>query len=142
MKTNKRKPSYNKGRICQHCQEPIADHEHQSRIFCEVALNPDGSVRDCKTDFHTRKNSEQKKADRAIINDWKEMYYRAQQMVAKKGATVTTQDLHAYDILLIAPIGQKMHSDFSMMTYFRGFQILTNPFTDTHFITINTYKNE
>lgn len=137
MKTNKRKPAYLRGRKCLHCQEPIADGEHERRIFCEKTTNPDGSKRDCKTDFHTQKNSDKKKADRATISSWKAIQERAIKMVTLKGAKVMTLDLNAYDIFLTEAIRKEVHADFSMTSYFRGFEILTNPFTETHLITIN-----
>ncbi|MFC4233595.1 hypothetical protein ACFOW1_16990, partial [Parasediminibacterium paludis] len=120
----------------------IADGEHASRIFCQTTKNTDGTVRDCKTDFHTRKNSPIKKADRATINAWKEMYRRAIKMVDLKGNTVSTDDLNAYDIFLETAIRNEIHTDCSMTSYFRGFSILTNPFKETHFITINTFTYE
>lgn len=137
MKINKRKPAYLRGRKCLHCEEPIADGEHERRIFCETTTNTDGSVRDCKADFHTKKNSDKKKADQATINAWKDIRQRAIKIVTQKGATVTTHDLNAYDIFLVEAIRKEVHADFTMTSYFRGFEILTNPYTETHLITIN-----
>jgi hypothetical protein len=70
------------------------------------------------------------------------MYRRAVKMVAIKGYTVSTDDLNAYDLFLEAAIRNEIHADCSMTSYFRGFKILTNPFKETHLITINTFTNE
>ena len=51
-------PNFTIGRACKFCDEPIADHEHASRIFCPKIILPDGSIQNCKDDFwaETRKN--------------------------------------------------------------------------------------
>jgi hypothetical protein len=46
------------GKACKFCNEPIADHEHASRIFCPKIILPDGTIQNCKDDFwaEIRKN--------------------------------------------------------------------------------------
>ena len=51
-------PTFTIGRACRFCDEPIADHEHASRIFCPKIILPDGTIQNCKDDYwaETKKN--------------------------------------------------------------------------------------
>lgn len=51
-------PTFTMGKACKFCNEPIADHEHASRIFCPKIILLDGSIQNCKDDYwaETRKN--------------------------------------------------------------------------------------
>jgi len=44
--------TYEKQRACLYCNEPIADQEHASRLYCERTEEIDGSVKSCKDDHH------------------------------------------------------------------------------------------
>ncbi|RYY77928.1 MAG: hypothetical protein EOO69_12800 [Moraxellaceae bacterium] len=80
-------------RRCQLCGIAIPDQAHGLRKFCEPIEMEDGSIRDCKSDFHAQERSEEmepynekilaiRNADRALA-----------ELKALKGPIVTIDDI-------------------------------------------------
>ena len=95
-------PTFKKNRICLHCETHIPDQEHATRKHCPKIIL-DGKIRDCKSKRHTENNQQEKAKHRSMINTMKGTSERIDAMTTKKGNTVTTADLNAYDINLSEP---------------------------------------
>ncbi len=134
---NRRLPSkltFEKNRKCLHCGEPIADHEHATREFCEKFYDECGKVHDCKTDYHRINDKPERLNHSNLINHHKSITNRISGMVLKKGYTVSTDDLDAYDISLADSLRFEMECDGTLISYFLEHLIISNPITNQHII--------
>lgn len=133
MKKAKNNYTYIKGRKCEYCGKPIADHLHDSRKHCLPEILSDGSLKDCKI----KKNNEimgiKNKENKAIINEWKQLLERVKKLVALKGSVVTTEDLNFHEISLLNAIKNEKISD-KVIFLFRGFKIISYHWINKHII--------
>ncbi len=120
------------GRACKQCGEPIADQEHSTREFCDKYYDEYGKVYDCKTSYHRERDKPERDAQRDLINFHKEMAIRIHQLYTNRGDIVKTGDLDAFNILLTKSIEFGISENGEMTSIFMGFKIITNPLTNNH----------
>lgn len=92
--------TYENGRCCKHCGAPIADQLHAARQFCERAVLEDGSIRNCKDDYHieVRRNSDGPFREQVRVQ--KEQNRRIEALFKQEGAKVTREMLNRAGIIL------------------------------------------
>lgn len=127
-------PTYELDRECLFCHRPIPDQEHALRVHCPKTTNPDGTIRDCKSDRHSKDKFPEREKHRHIIKEKKSVSERIEAMVARKGYTVTTNDLDAYDINLTDSNLFGINESGISIGYFLDYKITSNPIYKTHLI--------
>ena len=125
--------TFNENRVCIHSGNHLPDQLSKKRVYCEVERDQNGNIiKDCKGAFNRQKNKPEVEMHREIINEQKTVDERIEAMISKKGETVTTADLNAYDIRLDNSLKFKI-SDYGLVeSYFLKFLIISNPVIKTH----------
>jgi len=127
--------NYLLNRECLWCKTRIADQEHLSLKFCPKSYDENGKVKDCKTCYHRSKDQPIREIHSGIINNHKDFTAQFEQMIAKKGFVVDTQDLDAYDILLKECISYEIKSNGLLISKFIHHTVESNPSSKKHKIT-------
>jgi len=127
-------PTFEKNRKCLHCGEPISDQEHATREYCEKFYDESGKVHDCKTTYHRINDKPERLNHSNLINHHKSLGNRISGMILKKGYTVTTDDLNAYDVILSDSIRFDLKNDGTLISYFLEHTIISNPVINQHTI--------
>lgn len=96
--------TYFDNRKCEYCYLPIPDQVSKSRKFCPREVMPDGSIKNCKDDFHSAKNRELENKLRRIGKFHRIMNERIEHLFIDKGENVLIQDLNKSGINLYRPI--------------------------------------
>ena len=129
--------TYNQNRKCKWCFTPIADQEHLKREFCDKTYDENNKVKDCKTAYHRSKDQPIRELPSNIINNHKDYTIQFEQMIAKKGLEVYTQDIEAYDISLANSISFVLERNGILISKFIHHTVVSNPNNHTHKITKN-----
>lgn len=127
--------TYANERKCLSCGKAIADQEHAIRKYCEKYYDQSGKVHDCKTDHHRTIDKPERESHGAIIRDQKFFTKQISDMVSRKGYTVTTDDLNAYDISLSESLKHEIKNNGIAISHFLQYIITSSPITYTHKIT-------
>jgi hypothetical protein len=92
--------TYDRGRKCKFCEEPIADQVHGLQEYCEREVLEDGSVKSCKDDH----NAELRKAtDEPYLTELafqKQTTRALDALYAARGEKVSLEQLNQYGIQL------------------------------------------
>lgn len=107
--------TYDRGRKCKYCEEPIADQVHGLTEFFEREVLEDGSVKSCKDDYNAllRKASDQPYLDAMAFQ--KRMTAALSTLYDAMGARVTLEQLNQYGIQLQR--AQKMEMQNGLPTF-------------------------
>src|SRR5690242_9824073 len=96
-------PTYDLKRRCPNCGEPIADQVHAARKFCPRIVLEDGTIHNCKDDYHSKKNKPLN-APFKFMNKWQKFYHSMiRDLVEKEGDVVTLELINRFGINLHRP---------------------------------------
>jgi hypothetical protein len=91
-------------RKCLYCENPIPDQFSKARKFCLREVLPDGSIKNCKDDYHVEKNKELESRCRQLNIYQKKMNERIELLFKSKGDSVKLEDLNRAGINLFRPL--------------------------------------
>lgn len=128
MRRDPKNDTFYKKRICRHCGKPIADQESAARIYCHKIILEDGSVQDCKDDYHAPRRKISDAPFKRIFDYHKEAHKRIGSLLTAKGSNVTTEQLNQFGIKLNRPIEFIIDKNHNITCFFVEFAItdLTN----------------
>lgn len=126
-------PTYLKKRVCEYCGTPIPDQVHGTRSHCPRQVDQNGKIIDCKSKKWTEENKPEKELHRSIISEITGYSERIELMTNRKGFTVNTDDLIAYDIDLTKALTLIIKDDGTIYTEFLNYKIISKP-NNTHTI--------
>ncbi|NTS43981.1 hypothetical protein HRG84_24090 [Flavisolibacter sp. BT320] len=97
--------TYREGRVCKHCDTPIADQEHKLRTHCERVVHDDGSIGSCKDDRNADKRKEADEPYRKLVAFQKKQTAQLDNLLATYGTCVTVEQLNQYGVQLDKALG-------------------------------------
>jgi hypothetical protein len=115
--------TYKLERKCLHCEKPIPDHIHAIRKFCPRIELEDGSVLNCKDDYHVKKNKPINEPFKNMAK-WQKYYFsRIKQLFEKEGSEVTLELINRYGINLFRPFQFELNKQRQFIFYYHQFAI-------------------
>jgi len=91
-------------RACRFCKAPIADQASKAREFCPREVLPDGSIKNCKDDYHVEKNKELEARLRQLNIYQRKINERIELLLKTKGEYVKLEDINRSGINLYRPL--------------------------------------
>jgi len=128
--------SYHLKRACRFCKAPIADNAHATTEFCPKTYDENGKVRDCKTSYHRENDKPEREIQAEYNSRNKAIKSRIEFLLKKHGDLVTTEMLDMYEIDLTECMKYKIDPSGILTSYFLNYQIISNPFSNTHKINL------
>jgi hypothetical protein len=143
MKKKKEQPSnnlpektYNLGRVCLYCGEPIEDQARATKTHCSRWIDKFGVIHDCKRKRFRLKTKPQEDILLDFAARQRETRRQILKVLAAHGDVVSTEILDAYNIYLDDNLGFSFHSGIAIAE-FLGFKIISNSKLKTHKIELN-----
>lgn len=128
--------TYNLGRVCLLCGEPIEDQARANKTHCSRWIDKFGVVHDCKRKKFTLKTQPQEEILLDFAARQRETRRQILKLLTAHGDVVSTEILDAYNINLGDNLGFSYHSGIAVAE-FLGFKIFTNPKLKTHKIELH-----
>lgn len=116
--------TYNLGRECKNCSEPIADQAHALRTFCERVKLDDGSVLSCKDDFNSALRKIEKAPFKVFAIHQENMHDRLQSLFKRHGEIVSLELLNRWGIILNRPAEIGWDKDGVQTFYFIEYAVV------------------
>lgn len=91
-------------RKCGYCETPIPDQVSKARKFCIREVLPDGSIKNCKDDYHVERNKEIESRLRQLSIYQKDMNARIELLLRTNGECVNLEDINRAGINLFRPL--------------------------------------
>ena len=123
MKRDPKNDTFIKNRMCRHCGKPIADQESAARIHCHKIILEDGSVQDCKDDYHSPRRKISEAPYKKIFDYHKEAHKRIGKLWRAKGENVTLEQLNQYGLQINRPVEFNIDQNQILTCYFVEFAI-------------------
>lgn len=116
--------TYNKGRKCKHCNEPISDQAHKKREFCETEVGEDGTIKSCHDDYHSERRAEKEAGYRSEAAYQKGVHLALHSLYQVIGSNeVTLERLNSLGIDLERPLRKQAKEDGLYNFFFYGFRL-------------------
>ncbi|RYZ56094.1 MAG: hypothetical protein EOP49_01285 [Sphingobacteriales bacterium] len=123
--------TYELKRSCLYCGAKIADNEHGTRKFCYRTENEDGSIRDCKSDFHAEQRAAEMQPYLKLAYALRDTDKALKSLITEKGERVSLEELNraGVDIMSFSRLRPNKygHYDFHFVA-FRLEQVLPDSF--------------
>ncbi len=113
--------TYYQKRKCLHCGSPIPDQAHAARKFCIPLKLPDGSIKNCKDDFHAENRKEENLPYRLIGEFHKRIHQNILNLYASEKEIVSLDKISQYGIDLSRPVKFIVDTDQGYFFYFIEF---------------------
>lgn len=92
--------TYKADRKCKHCSKPIPDQAHGLTEFCDREVLPDGTIKNCKDDYHIALRRVEEKPYRNLVSFHKRMSASIEALLKASGTVVTVEQINQYGIQL------------------------------------------
>jgi hypothetical protein len=116
--------TYDLGRECRNCLEPIADQTHALRTFCERVKLDDGSILSCKDDYNSALRKVEKAPFKVFATHQENMRDRLRSLFNRHGEIVSVELLNRWGIMLNRPAEIEWTNDGSQIFYFIEFAVV------------------
>jgi hypothetical protein len=123
--------TYDQGRKCLHCNNPIADQIHKTRVYCPRVVLPDGSIQNCKDDYWAMLKSAEKNMDNLPAEYHKKIKETLAYLFDLNLPVMTYDILDSTGIRLDYSLHTAQNENGSMVFYFSGYAIVVGPKNDT-----------
>ena len=116
--------TYNLGRECRHCTEPIADQVHGLREFCPREVLEDGTIKCCKDDYHTPIRKRRIEPYKGFVVHHEHMRNSLRYLLRSQGELVNIESINRYGINLSRPAETEFKEDGSRVFYFVEYAVI------------------
>ena len=135
---NPNQETFNSGRACHFCGQPIADQAHAAQKYCKRTVRTDGTVKCCKDDHHAKLRKQQDAPFKRIAEYHRTAYANIHRLYKAKGEYVTAEDINRHGIDLNRRLSGIRNGDIFTM-YFHGFAFVDSDKQNFKIITHELY---
>lgn len=116
--------TYLEKRKCLHCGCPIPDQASHSRKYCPREELPDGTILNCKDDYHSPRRKENNQPFKEIADYHKMLHARLRVLwILAPAGNVSLEELDQYDINLTRPVQFTVDKNQVVTYYFIEYAI-------------------